>query len=610
MRSPEKVLNSLASHSKDRNYRYQRLYRNLYNPDFFIKAYSKIYKNKGSMTVGIDESTLDNMSIKRIDGIIQKIKSELYQPQPAKRVYIPKKNGKMRPLGIPSSDDKLVQEVIRMILEAIYEDSFENCSHGFRANRSCHTALEAIQKNFTGIKWFIEGDIKGYFDNINHEILIKILSERIDDDKFLRLIRKFLKAGYIEEWKYNKTYSGTPQGGIISPILANIYLDKLDKYITEYKKEFDCGKVRKKLPQYKTLCYQIEGINKQLRSEINEAKRDMLIRELRKAEIERSTMPSGDPFDTNYRRLFYVRYADDFLIGVAGSKEECIKIKNDIAAFLKNDLDLELSNEKTLITNNSDRAQFLGFGITVNRTTDSKRLKGNVLRRTHNGRIRFTLNPEMLKKKLLELGALKIVVIEGKEIWKPQELLYLMQFTDIEIVDYYNSIIRGYYNYYGVAANCNKLHEFYYVLKYSMCKTFACKYRKSVHKVMLQHCVGKKFGVKYENNRGTQTRWFYDEGFKQKKFSYDEKNAYNEKCDEIQNSYKVKFNVSYIERDLLARKCAICGAENVDIQMHHVNKLKNLKGKKQWEKVMIARQRKTMPLCVDCHRKLHSGQLD
>lgn len=147
----------------------------------------------------------------------------------------------MRPLGNPSFDDKLVQECIRLLLEAIYEGSFVKSSHGFRLHRSCHTALEQIQTCFTGVKWFVEGDIKGFFDAIDHEVMVKILSERIKDERFLRLIRKFLRAGYMEDWKYHGTYSGTPQGGIISPILANIYLDKLDKLYQRRKEVYDAG---------------------------------------------------------------------------------------------------------------------------------------------------------------------------------------------------------------------------------------------------------------------------------------------------------------------------------------------------------------------------------
>lgn len=215
MRNPVNMLSSLEKHSGNLNYTFERLYRNLYNRELFLLAYQNIYAAEGNMTKGVDGKTIDGMSLKRIDKLIKQLKDESYRPNPSRRVYIPKKSGKMRPLGIPSFDDKLVQEVLRMILESIYENSFEKTSHRFRPDKSCHTALNQIQRNFTGTKWFVEGDIKGFFDNINHNKMIGVLSKRIKDELFLRLIRKFLKAGYLEDWTYHKTYSGTPQGGII-----------------------------------------------------------------------------------------------------------------------------------------------------------------------------------------------------------------------------------------------------------------------------------------------------------------------------------------------------------------------------------------------------------
>ena len=224
MRNPINMLSSLQTHSSDRSYTFERLYRNLFNRDLFLLAYQNIYSSQGNMTKGADGKTVDAMSMARIDELIAKLRDESYQPQPSRRTYIPKKNGKMRPLGIPSFDDKLVQEALRMILEAVYEGNFEDISHGFRPNHSCHTALNQIQVCFTGAKWFVEGDIKGFFDNINHDKMVSILAEKIHDERFLRLIRKFLKAGYLEDWQFHNTYSGTPQGGIISPILANSWI--------------------------------------------------------------------------------------------------------------------------------------------------------------------------------------------------------------------------------------------------------------------------------------------------------------------------------------------------------------------------------------------------
>lgn len=368
MRNPVNILSSLEKHSSNLNYTFERLYRNLYNRDLFLLAYQNIYAAEGNMTKGVDGKTIDGMSLKRIDKLIEKLKDESYQPNPSRRVYIPKKSGKMRPLGIPSFDDKLVQEVLRMILEAIYENSFEKTSHGFRPDKSCHTALNQIQRNFTGTKWFIEGDIKGFFDNIDHNKMIEILSKRIKDERFLRLIRKFLKAGYLEDWKYHNTYSGTPQGGIISPILANIYLDQLDKFMNEMKKSFDKGKYHKTNPQATVFERKRKKLIIRLENVKTETEKSEVIKQIKLLEHERFKVPYNDPFDRNFRRIQYTRYADDFLIGIIGNKEDAKGIKSKIKEFLNQALKLELSEEKTLITHSKKKAHFLGYDIYARHT--------------------------------------------------------------------------------------------------------------------------------------------------------------------------------------------------------------------------------------------------
>ena len=210
MRSPERVLNSLSEHSKDASYKFERLYRILFNEEMFYVAYQRIYAKEGNMTKGSDGQTIDNMSLKRIEKLIDTLKDETYQPQPSKRVYIPKKNGKKRPLGVPTFNDKLIQEVVRMVLEAIYEGNFEYTSHGFRPNRSCHTALTHIQKEFNGAKWFVEGDIKGFFDNLNHDWIMKFISSRITDNSVLRLVEKMLKAGILKNGEFYVYSSNLP----------------------------------------------------------------------------------------------------------------------------------------------------------------------------------------------------------------------------------------------------------------------------------------------------------------------------------------------------------------------------------------------------------------
>lgn len=319
-RSPERVLNSLMKQSKVSGYKFERLYRILFNEEMFYAAYQRIYAKAGNMTRGSDGKTADQMNILRIEHLIEKLKDESYQPHPSRRTYIPKKNGKKRPLGIPSFDDKLVQQVIKMILEAIYEESFEPTSHGFRPRRSCQTALIGIQRTFTGTKWFIEGDIKGFFDNISHEALINTLKERIADERFIRLIRKFLNAGYVENWRYNKTYSGTPQGGIISPILANIYLDKFDKYMSEYIQCFNMGDERRKHPQTKRLGDKKYKLALKLKTLNDENAKAKIVNEIKSIGKQQLKYPHTDHMDASIKRLKYIRYADDFLIGVMGVK--------------------------------------------------------------------------------------------------------------------------------------------------------------------------------------------------------------------------------------------------------------------------------------------------
>jgi len=346
MRNPIDVLNSLRSKSQNPAYQYERLYRNLYNSEFYLLAYQKIYANTGNMTAGTDGKTVDGMSMERIQTLIANMKDHSYQPNPARRTYIKKKNGKLRPLGIPSFDDKLVQEVVRMILESIYEPTFSNRSHGFRPNRSCHTALLQIQDNFSSVKWFIEGDITSFFDNIDHAVLVGILRKRIHDEYFLALIWKFLKAGYMEDWTFHCTYSGTPQGSIISPILSNIYLHEFDTYMERYMDKFRSEKKRAKYTPYWKLHEKIRWLKKgkckpEAWAAMDDDSKEKYLKNIRTMQAQRYSMPALDPMDTSYKRIQYVRYADDWLCGVIGSKEDAEKIKADIKEFLLAELKLE-----------------------------------------------------------------------------------------------------------------------------------------------------------------------------------------------------------------------------------------------------------------------------
>ena len=601
MRSPERVLNSLNEHSKDSSYKFERLYRLLFNEELFYVAYQKIASNEGSTTKGSDGRSIDGMSLARIETLIASLKDESYQPHPSRRVHIPKKNGKMRPLGIPAFEDKLVQEVVRMILEAIYEGHFETTSHGFRPKRSCHTALLHIQKTFNGAKWFIEGDIKGFFDNIDHDVLVQILRERISDDRFIRLIRKFLKAGYVEDWTFHNTYSGTPQGGIVSPILANIYLDKLDKYVKEYIRHFDKGTKRRSGKESNDLTNERKRTVRKLRKVKDGAEKAALVARLKAIEQERAAFPSGDEMDGSYRRLKYIRYADDFILGVIGSKEDAQRIKEDIKSFLSASLALELSEEKTLITHTGKSAKFLGYEITVTRDNHQRRDVRGCLRRTYGKRVRLNVSMATLRDKLLEYGAMEIKLRNGKEVWKPKCRSGLIFNDDLEILDRYNRETVGFCNYYLIANNCVVLHNFRYIMEYSMYKTFAGKYRSTVRKINKKYRCNRLFTVKYEQKGAIKSRTFYKTSFKRRT------TAFNGSCDIEPYSIADVSRTNLTDR-LKAEKCELCGATGKLI-MHHVRNLKDLKGKESWKRLMSARKRKTIALCPSCHRLRHLGKV-
>lgn len=601
MRSPERVLNSLNEHSKDSSYKFERLYRILFNEELFYVAYQKIASNGGSTTKGSDGRSIDEMSLARIETLIASLKDESYQPHPSRRVHIPKKNGKTRPLGIPAFEDKLVQEVVRMILEAIYEGHFETTSHGFRPKRSCHTALLHIQKTFSGAKWFIEGDIKGFFDNIDHDVLVGILRERISDDRFIRLIRKFLKAGYVEDWTFHNTYSGMPQGGIVSPILANIYLDKLDKYVKEYIRHFDMGNKRRPGKESNDLANERKRTVRKLKKVKDGTEKAALVARLKAIEQERAAFPSGDEMDGSYRRLKYIRYADDFILGVIGSKEDALRIKEDIKSFLSESLALELSEEKTLITHTGKSAKFLGYEITVTRNNHQRRDVQGRLRRTYGKRVRLNVSMATLRDKLLEYGAMEIKLRNGKEVWKPKCRSGLIFNDDLEILDRYNRETVGFCNYYLIANNCVVLHNFRYIMEYSMYKTFAGKYRSTVRKINKKYRRNKLFTVKYEQKGVIKSRTFYKTSFKRRT------TAFNGSCDIEPYSIADVSRTNLTDR-LKAEKCELCGATGKLI-MHHVRNLKDLKGKESWKRLMSARKRKTIALCPSCHRLRHLGKV-
>ena len=605
MMDPIAVLKCLTGKSCDVDYKYRRLYRNLYNPEFYWIAYRNICANKGSMTAGVDGTTVDNMSDERIERIVESMKSGTYRPNPARREYITKKNSdKKRPLGIPSGDDKLVQEVVRMLLESIYEPTFSECSHGFRPGRSCHTALKHIQRTFTGANWFVEGDISKCFDSFDHHVLINLLRRRIEDEKFIILMWKFLKAGYMEQWEYHTTYCGTPQGSGLSPILSSIYLDELDKFMEEYKKSYDVGSPSQRRSNreyhqatYRASRYKREGAK--LWDELNKSERMERNRALKVLQREHRAITVRVPKDDAFKAIQYVRYADDFLIGVIGSKEDAQRIKADIKQFLAETLKLEMSDEKTKITHSGSCARFLGYDITVSRDQTEVKKKNGDKYRGYSYKVVLLVPREKWVNKLLEYKAIKIVLNNnGKERFKALHRGKLVNMTDIEILSAYNSEIRGLYNYYSLATNAWKIGVFANLMKYSMLKTFACKYKTSVRKIKARYLRGKDFTVDYQTKSGLKQSVFYNGGFKRKPDTMGAGVS-------LLPQYHKYSRFNSLRNRVKMGLCELCDKKTDKITLHQVKRMKDLTGKTAWERCMQERRRKTLAVCNECHNEIH-----
>lgn len=589
MRSAETCLAIIRTRG-ERRLPVDDLYRQLFNPEFYLQAYGKIYRNAGAMTPGTTPETVDGMSLTKIQGIIDALRFERYRWSPARRTYIPKKTGTLRPLGMPSWSDKLLQEVLRQLLEAYYEPQFSDRSHGFRPGRGCHTALQSIYYGWKGTTWFIEGDIRGCFDNLDHEVLMSILREKILDQRFLRLIENLLKAGYLEDWRYHATPSGSPQGGIVSPILANIYLDRLDTFVESMLiPTYTRGRTRQRNTAYTSMIDRARYLRRTGR-----ATEGRLLRQ------QAQQLPSGILDDPDYRRLRYMRYADDFLLGFVGTRQEAEGIKQHLADFLKTQLRLDLSSDKTLVTHaRSTAARFLGYDVTVMQD-NRKHTNGQ---RSINGIVSLRVPRDILQAKCQPY-------LKHGGPWHRPELLHQSTF---DIVTQYQSVYRGIVNFYRLAHNLRDVAHLHGIMQHSLTRTLAAKLRLSVPAVYRRYRAeilgddgrrrcGLVVRVAREGKPPLLAQWG---GISL---------AWN--IDVTLDDRLVPFrfaNTTEIVQRLLADTCELCGSRD-RIQVHHVRALKDLKrpgrpDKPLWARVMAARHRKTLVLCHTCHVDAHGGRL-
>jgi RNA-directed DNA polymerase len=602
-----KAVDSIAMVSR-KGRRVNGLFRLMTNPDVLWKqAYANIYPNKGAITKGVNENTLDGFSEERVNHLIGLLARGQYCPKPVRRTYIPKKNGKLRPLGIPTGDDKLIQEVVRILLERIYEPVFSDSSHGFRPEKSCHTALRQVCRVWHGIKWIIEFDIKGFFDNINHRKLIELLEKKIDDKRIINTIRKMLKSGYTEDWKFNNTWSGTPQGGVISPVLANIYLHELDMFMENMMNQFNKGKRRKSNPSYDYLSQRMFLTNKKLSrlkmclKNDNTQEKASLLRIRREIQGKMREIPSIDLFDPDYKRLRYVRYADDFIIGVIGSRNDAENVMRQVKDFIEKELLLEIAEDKTCIRSAKDGVRFLGYDI--------KAYSGDKLVKVSSGNgtcIKRTMCQKMQahipREKLLQYASKKRY--GNMSTFKPVSRPELLQRSDLEILLAYNGEMRGLANYYSLAQGYKKsLSKLIGLAQLSLFATLAHKHHSCIGKIMNK--------MRLPNSGGYGLRVVINGKSKlYKLFRLKDHIPPSSTHSSVDNRASAQwFTLSRTElvQKINANRCEYCGKQGGYMEVHHIRAMKDVLGKKQtWQEMMSTVNRKTMVLCIDCHKELHS----
>lgn len=592
-------LEYLRQLNTDRERINKNLYRLMYKRDLYIIAYERIKSAPGNMTKGPDGETLDGFSLETIQEIIQEMRTEQFQFKPVRTVYIPKSNGKMRKLGIPSTRDKIVQEVIRLILECIYDSPsgpyFHETSHGFRPRRSCHSALREIRGKWTATNWFVEGDISDCFGSIDHATLIIILRKKIHDERFLNLIWKLLRAGYLDlQEERHDSLAGTPQGGIASPILANIYLHELDQKVQEIRACFERGQKKRKNPIYKRL----ENRKRQAKK-----KGGTRTKEYRELEKQMRNTPSVVVNDPDFIRIKYLRYADDWLIGICGSRSLAQQVKEEIKIFLRDHLKLELSEEKTRLTHaREEQAQFLGTQLFIGRggvqrvATVPNRMGKPYKRRTTGSE---TIMEAPLSKLLRRLEKKGFCTANGiptaKKAW--------ISLEPDQIVLLYNGINRGLQNYYRFADNFKQLQRIQYILHYSLAKTLAAKYKCSMRRIFKRF--GKAITILVKTKKDKPDR----------EVSFHVNHDWTKQRDEFQVSNTkidlLRWTIKLRTRSKLGKACCICES-TVQMEMHHVRHIRKTGAKPPtgFNAILQALNRKQLPVCKSCHQKIHRGQYD
>jgi group II intron reverse transcriptase/maturase len=587
-----KHLHKLAK--RDPSKRFDHLWELATDPEWLMQAWEEIRSNKGSMTAGIDSTVATDIDPERIQRLSERLKTGKYRPKPVRRVYIAKSNGKKRPLGIPTLEDRIVQQALRMLMEPVFEADFYTCSHGFRRNRSTHTALRDVTRMFPRTTWTVEGDIVGCFDNIPHGKLMKAVEQRIADEKVLKLIRTFLAAGYLEQWHYHRTYSGTPQGGVLSPLLCNIFLHQFDEHMMRHLRANETQSKRvqnaRRNPEYRRIENKVRRLRRDLK-QANGPAREAIIKQLTDLERQQRATPYYAKEDRHPSKVGYVRYADDFVIMVQGMKSEAQAIKDEVGKKLQ-EMGLALSEEKTKLTHWRYRVNFLGYQLHGKPTRKGTSIK-------------------------------PILSIPREKLQKIKEALRVVggyhHIPEVDAISQMSAMLRGWCNYYRYAnapqATFSNLSDHTW---WNYAHYVARKRRQSIAQMLKQEKQARRLGKVEKNARNRLTfRVFVDK----KAVTLD---LFPPRTGQIralatttqwtvdlkpvmpmnwQRGRSLATRTAALER--AKGRCERCGEHSVT----HVHHTVPLRGKTFLARVMSdsAQRYTAMALCDQCHLEVHGG---
>jgi group II intron reverse transcriptase/maturase len=588
------------------------IYSLLANPCYLLIAYSTLQDTK---SMDINNIPLSNITLGGIKKLAEDILSRKYKPLPARRVFIPKVNGKMRPLGISSSRDKIIQQALNMLLVPLFEPTFSKNSHGFRKGYSCHSSIRDIYLRWRKVKWFMEFDLLQCFDRINHLVLLSEIDLRINDYWTLRLLDKLLKAGYIHFGGLSDSYLenriGTPQGSILSPLLCNILLTPLDYFV-----EGLCSTIfveRQKIvnPDY----------NKLHRGSIGTSWADAFkhikdvtgtqvsMRDIRKCEqpirsqiVRKENIPYY-AIDPLHRKLLYTRYADDFLMSFVGPKSEACAILCKVVNFLSVRLLMNVNIDKTGVKHHEKGVLFLGFTLKgqyslnqkLTQSNNSKQRVGDVI-------LKIGIPLEKLFQRFTNRGLFaKGVKTGGSRTVGRRVDKWLFLNSDYEVIVRFNSVINGVRNYYSASTQRSVLDRFWWAMRQSAALTIAHRHKKRSAKWAYE-----KYGLDLtvKNEKGKEIKLLMPKVEGNIKFQ-------GRNCEDLQPVLQ-SISIPITPTAVVSAQELDCSIPNCTLKAdhwYHIRHRKKFKGPER-KRSITAYCAKQIPVCLNHHKLIHAGKYD